>query len=598
MAVNMFCRACGTRLDADARFCDTCGSPTGTPALAKGKVPLEGIQPPAESRPAAANRRWWVFGASAVLVAALGYVIASPWIKLQQIKTLINDRNVVSLVDAVGRQGIRQSAVQTVEETLRRIREEDASAGLPPNQFLQSLPKDIGTELTKGIDKVLSPTSLNELQARLSAQPEDVFGGLVDKNKNKKKEAEADIRRVMEQAKVSSGYAGVNRFKVEISHPDLGSTVIHFTRSNVVDWQLEQVDGSEMISLLLREFGVAATPQQLVDVAWKKENYVVASKWLERLVAKGSDVAMLRLGVLQLEAPQGIEPQVVQGLANLERAASLGNARAAIILGFVHLDGFKVTASSEPALKWFRRAFELTSDIVLADFISSLYGNLGDVPQALEWSRLAEKAPPRYFDANGRLIVGKRLDEISKSASARRSAARNELEGMLAGNKSSIGEGWVAALLELDGDIGALRGVAESVVVDKLGSPTSRTHGNAFRSILRYEQRFPYLLIELGFSSGRYQDSIQYIVVDASVRYPGPAKLLLSKLNNNFSSYAAVNSSEIFSHGCLISEGDLLNYTRRVGHYLSVPRMKKERRGRHIVSMCGSEVRAIEINFN
>ena len=618
MTPNLFCRACGSKLEPDARFCNGCGAQvTGQPS--------EPIKPQAAAVPAESARRpkrLWAYGVGIVLVAGLGYIAATPWLKLNQVKAMAEGRDFVGLVDQLGRDGIKQSVVQTLDDTFKRIREEDASAGAPPSKLLQLLPKNFGAELGKGIDKLLTPAALAEMQAN-SRTTTDAFNQFIDQKRQR--EAQAELSGIVDKVKVSASYVGINRFKMVASHPEYGAASMYLNRSGLLDWKLDRVDGSDMLALLSRKFGVAATPEQLANAALKDKRHLVAKRWVEIAANQGSADMQLKLGVMQLEGVSGTPPLVEQGIANLESAADKGNANAAYILAIVHESGFRVPKDTREALRWHEKRYQISPDLVQASQFAYRYALQGDFDKALEWKRIGMGLIEAEVNQR-KLGVSAKKAEIARIAEAMNADAR-DLEAMKSSaRKEDIESPWLKAFMgagsSFDASSPIRLGMTKAEIDVLLGKPSKvesvkkTSTGEKSEFWYSYFHYVPETFLYLGFigyEGNQYLNSIEF---DTDLRYIDRQKPFLTEVRSQLLGSPREKSPSQVSRSpnCPISSGDLLKaidsplggsdisgrtiveYSVRKG-VIEIGGVAQEAQEEISMTLCGNELYAFSLSY-
>ena len=479
---------------------------------------------------------------------------------------MAESRDFVALVDQLGREGIKQSVVQTLDDTINRIREEDASAAVPPSKLLQLLPKNFGAELGKGIDKLLTPAALAEMQAK-SRTTTDAFNQFIDQKRQR--EAQAELSGIVDKVKVSASYVGINRFKVVASHPEYGAASMYLNRSGLLDWKLDRVDGSDMLALLSRKFGVAATPEELANAALKEKRHLVAKRWVEIAAIQGSAEMQLKLGVMQLEGLSGTPPQVEQGIANLEAAADKGNANAAFILATVYESGFRVPKDTREASRWHEKRYQISPDLGQANQFAYRYAVQGDIEKALEWNRIGMGLIEAAVNQK-KLGVSAKKTEIAKITEALSSRAY-ELEAMKSPALNTDAERpWLKSFMSIEAFFNTSSqirlGMTKTEIDLLLGKPwrvepvKNRTARGEAEIRYSYLHRFPMAELNLGFTAHEDAQYLTELRFDADPRFLEGRKPFLTDVRSKLlgSPREAMPSYKSGHSLCPISNGDLL----------------------------------------
>lgn len=434
--MNRFCPQCGTRLDTGAAFCDACGAPQAAGNLASqapsdsGPAALAGDTAAATAQRATSGqggsgtattepslprrRSWWlpIVAVALLALSGLGYVAASPYLALREARAAIERGKIGEVLAMVDREALKRNLAQGAQGALQQLLADDAELGISSNFMLQALADGGGKGLAEGIDRLLSPESLRQLEDKLAGSgsiEEAMFG----REGPQGKDAEY-VARLKDGLTTDYGYTGLNTFELRLGHEEIGSAKLLLQREGLVGWKVAGVDAGDLLPAILRQAGLATDEKKLAQSALRQRKLDAAQRWLAVLARRGDDEARYRLAVLQLAGVPGQPAQADEGVRNAELAAQKNHLRAAQVLARAYQDGVGVAVDLDRALHWLKRAHEIEPLDRWAAALAGLYARKGDQREALAWIERALSAPAHLTRAERGSRQGSRLVEARK----------------------------------------------------------------------------------------------------------------------------------------------------------------------------------------
>lgn len=394
-----YCKQCGHRNPDDSRFCEQCGvglapaaSPAGTPpgnrAHVRNAAPAA-AQPSA--RPSGSGAfRLAVLAMTLAVVAGIGYLYATPYLALRELKAAFDRKAFRELGGAMDVASLKKNLKDSIANAKIQVQKDDAEVGIRSKEGLDGLEALLGFGIDQGLDKLLSPEALGQLEAA-SAKKEDVIAQLVPENR--RGEIAGLVADLESKTEISTGYAGIDAFEVRASHPKLGKAVMVLTRQGLAGWRVSGVDLGNVLPTVMRRFDMATSEVALADAALWKKDIARARAWAERAAEQELPGGSLRLAMVMIGAPSG-RGDAMEGIKRASHVAAMGDASAALMLARVYESGLEVPEDAAEAVKWYKRAFELQANTEVASRISWIYtyGRKGvpqDYREAAEWARRA-----------------------------------------------------------------------------------------------------------------------------------------------------------------------------------------------------------------
>lgn len=440
------------------------------------------------------GRRWGVVasvvGVCALVAAAAGYVAASPYLVLRDVKSAFERQALSELLEVVDRAALKQQLIAGTEQALRRTLADEAELGIRSSFMLQALAQNAAKGLGEGLDKLFSPEGVRELEATLKqGQAMDALFGASGGG-----EQDQELATLKQEISVDYGYTGLNSFEVRIAHPEVGVLTLTLVRDGLVSWKLAAIDASDVVPALLRKAGVAAKEEQLADAALRQRKLGSAERWLAVLARRGDVDAQYKLAALQLAGVDG-RSDVQQGLRNATLAAEQGHLRAAHLLARVYQDGFGVPQDLAQAARWMEQVHRIEPLDRWAASAAGLHARRGDHLAALTWMERALADPPHLTRAErtarnqDQILINRQalytqyvewLRRMQDSTDADR-ATPVWLRPLMA-HALIPGEGW-----------GPLRfGMAHHEVTELLGFPTHFAQGQGSTVLFIYDSFVPH----------------------------------------------------------------------------------------------------------
>jgi len=592
--MNTFCRQCGARLAEASRFCDACGTPaevvgvrvaglattapstTPQPLSAAAAQPATAAGAVAAASPSAGLRpglKWGLAGGALAVLLGVGYVVATPWLVLANWRELAERQSFEELVDRIGRSDLESVVVSSASGALARVKTENREAGVRSSVELELLVRGVDDHLQKVVQELLKPASLRQLAA--VTRPGGP-AGQDRRGEQQQAQAHQEWERFRAQLLVSTRYTGLNRFRVDLMHPEFGVAWIELARDGLIGWRLADADLSEPLAMLGRLGGMAASPYMMFHAEMANRRWDAAARWLRVPAPGGRDpLQEFMLAVFDFEGVGGATtpPQVaLQRMA----AAAMGNPRAAYVVARVHSDGLRVPADLTAAKTWFGRAFEFEPVDLWANAIVYLHARRGDWNQAREWHQkaaqsqpFASRRPQSFFQQRQRLEARERL--LSE-----RSRAIEDLAGPDAKTPSAdlLNGAWLHALAAGSARsqtqqtavpaVGPLHiGMTLDAALTLLGPPQS-----VVRRELLYQSVFPRATLRLHFSP--FPAALERLELSVDPTWQGPIEGVLAGFAQDVKAAgraAATAGNQRFS-ACPVSAGDLLEFIASDGELL------------------------------
>lgn len=265
-----FCTSCGTQLDADARFCITCGKespslPDTPPVVSDATAAVTKAIPKAVK---VRRRNSMLWGIGGVLAVVCAYLYSTPYIALYTYKAAIEQRKFTELADAVDPQALKSSIKMIVASGFTEPDGQEREVGInSPSPVLGGLVSLLGGQTDKLIDKfvdeALKPGSLKRLETALSDGK-----SLMDQVPPKhRKEVETLLNRLDMEVHITTGYAGMNRFRLAVQHDAIGTVNLIFNRHNLLQWRLAGIESDETLPDLMRKAALVVGETKLSNAA-------------------------------------------------------------------------------------------------------------------------------------------------------------------------------------------------------------------------------------------------------------------------------------------------------------------------------------------
>jgi len=350
------------------------------------------------------------------VVVGIGYLYATPYLALRELKAAFDRKAFRELGGAMDVASLKKSLKDSIANARIQVQKDDAEVGIKSKEGLDGLEALLGFGIDQGLDKLLSPEALGQLEVA-SAKKEDVIAQLVPENR--RGEIAGLVADLESKTEISTGYAGIDAFEVRASHPKLGKAVMVLSRQGLAGWRVSGVDLGNVLPTVMRRFDMATSEVALSDAALRKKDIAKARAWAERAAEQELPGGSLRLAMVMIGAPSG-RGDAMEGIKRASHEAAMGDASAALMLARVYESGLEVPEDAAEAVKWYKRAFELRATSAVAIRLSWIYtyGRRG-VPQnyreAAEW---AKRAAEWYQGKNnqGRVLLETRHAALSALA--------------------------------------------------------------------------------------------------------------------------------------------------------------------------------------
>ena len=167
--------------------------------------------------------------AAALVVAATGYLYATPYMALQGLKSAVERRDFVALLGVVDQEPFKASVKTLVKKTLADAGSAGTKAGRGGNALL-GLAAQFGAGSDQVLDQLLAEALTPESIAKLQQALPPGEDPLASMPKKYREEARIELAKLDAETTVSTRYDGINRFRVSFRNASFGDVNLLLNR--------------------------------------------------------------------------------------------------------------------------------------------------------------------------------------------------------------------------------------------------------------------------------------------------------------------------------------------------------------------------------